>query len=83
MHVVQVIAMLDIVDRSSSIIRDYGSYQVVEFSAFRHSTESEVRSRVFRIPGSYTDLFVGSAVKASLDDAGIRGLGYTPVPFAG
>jgi hypothetical protein len=81
MYAVQVVAILDVVDLESSEIDDYGSYQVVRFPAFHRS--ASVSQRVFRIPGSYTDLFVGSAVKGSLDDEGITGLGYTPVPVTG
>jgi hypothetical protein len=80
-HIVQVVAILDVVDLESSVVKDYGSYTVVEFPIFRAGAEDEVRSRVFRSAGGYTELFVGGDVKASLDGAGIVGLSYVPVPF--
>jgi hypothetical protein len=83
LFVVQVVAMLDVVDVDASVIADYGSYRVIEFPAFTEGSDDETRSRIFRIPGSYTDVFVGDLVKSSLDEAQVRGLGYTPVPSAG
>jgi hypothetical protein len=41
--------------------------------------ESGSEPNIFRIPGSYTDLFLGDLLKAALDEAEIAGLGYTPV----
>jgi hypothetical protein len=79
LHVVQVVAMLDIVDVDASVVADYGSYRVIEFPAFLAGHGDEIRSRIFRIPGSYTDLFLGDLLKAALDEAEIVGLGYTPV----
>ncbi|MGN9807090.1 hypothetical protein [Micromonospora sp. L32] len=83
MYIVQVIATLNVVDPEASIIHDYGSYRVVEFPAFRRSAADGISSRAFRVPGSYTDLFLGDVVKSSLDDAGIVGLRYTPIPLTG
>ncbi|MFF0152077.1 hypothetical protein [Micromonospora sp. NPDC005203] len=81
MHIVQVVSMLDIVDLDSSVIQDYGSYQVVDFPAFRRSADLDIGSRIFRVPGSYTGLFIGDTIRDSLDGAKISGLGYVPVPF--
>ena len=79
LYVVQVVAMLDIVDIDASVVADYGSYQVIEFPAFQAGHGDEIRSRIFRIPGSYTDLFLGDLLKSALDEAEIVGLRYTPV----
>jgi hypothetical protein len=83
LRIVQVVAMLDVVDIDASLVADYGSYRVIEFPAFRDDCDDEVRSRIFRIPGSYTDIFLGEFLKLSLDEAGIVGLGYRPIPTAG
>jgi hypothetical protein len=34
------------------------------------------------VPGSYTDVFVGEAVKEALEAANVTGLSYTPVEFS-
>jgi hypothetical protein len=73
--------MLDIVDREESIIDKYSSYEILRFPAFVRSAESETDRRAFRVPGSYTDVFVGKAVKQALETAAVTGLTYTPVPF--
>ncbi|GIF24002.1 hypothetical protein Ate02nite_67320 [Paractinoplanes tereljensis] len=83
LHIVQVVTMLDVVDVAASVVADYGSYRVIEFPAFRDGCDDEMRSRIFRIPGLYTDIFLGDLLKSSLDEAGIVGLGYSPVPVAG
>jgi hypothetical protein len=82
LHVVQVVTMLDVVDVDASVVADYGSYRVIEFPSFRDGCDDEIRSRIFRIPGSYTDIFLGDLLKSELDDAGIVGLGYSSVPIA-
>lgn len=83
LHIVQVVTMLDVVNVDASVVADYGSYRAIEFPAFRDDRNGETRSRIFRIPGSYTDIFLGELLKSSLDEAGIAGLRYSPVPFVG
>ena len=83
LHVVQVVGLVTEVDPAASVRRDYGSYQVVEFPALYRDAEPAVRTRAFRVPGNYTSVFVGAAVKEALDKAGIAGLSYTPLTFTG
>ena len=80
--VVQVVAMLDIVDREASIIDRYETYEILQFPTFVGQSRNAVAGRAFRVPGSYTDVFVGQAVKEALEAANVTGLSYTPVEFS-
>jgi hypothetical protein len=82
MYAVQIVSILDVVDLESSIIQNYGPYQVVGFPAFHRDAEGEIESHIFKIPESPFDIFLGKVVKDSLDRAGVRGLRCAPVPFA-
>lgn len=82
LFIVQVVSILDVIDRAASIIDKLPSYEVLRFPSFLNRAKVEVARRVFRVPGSYTDLFMGVEVKRELDAAKISGLRYVPVPFA-
>ena len=83
LFVVQVITVLDIVDREESIIDTYPTYEILRFPAFRAGSEELVERRVFRVPGSFPDVFIGARIREELDRAGVTGFNYAPVPFAG
>jgi hypothetical protein len=80
-RIVQAAVILDVVDREHSIIDVYSTYEILRFPAFLESSRAEVARRVFRVPGSYVDVFVGEDLRAALDEAGIHGLNYAKVKF--
>jgi hypothetical protein len=80
--VVQATTILDIVDRESSIVDKYPSYEVLRFPVFRRGSKEVIESRVFRVPGSYIDVFMGKHIQSALEDAGLTGLRFAPVDFA-
>jgi hypothetical protein len=82
-HVVQVTAMLDIVDPETSIIDRYPSYEILRFPTFVAEAREQVADRIFRVPGSYIDVFVGSNIRKAFDDAKMTGFTYAPVSFVG
>lgn len=80
--VVQAPQVLDVVDRNASVIDVYPSYEVLRFPAFRRSMADAVSSRIFRVPGGITMVFVGDLLKHELEKAGIEGLRFVPVDWA-
>lgn len=80
--VVQVVSVLDVVDRESSIIDRYPSYEILQFPTFFRSASATVASRVFRVRGSATMIFMGETVKQAIDNAGIKGFRFTPIDWS-
>jgi len=80
--VVQVLSVLDVVDRENSIIDKYPSYEILRFPIFFRGASAAVASRIFRVPGSTTMIFVGDTVKQAIDNAGIKGFRFTPVDWS-
>ncbi|MFD4138811.1 hypothetical protein [Streptomyces sp. NPDC058572] len=83
LFVVQVTAVIDdVVDREASLIDTYETYEALRFPAFRRSMADAVASRVFRVPGSVSDVFVGEHVRQALTDAGVTGLRFVRADWA-
>jgi hypothetical protein len=79
--VVQAPTVLDVVDREASVIDTYPKYEALRFPAFRRSAADSLASRVFRVPGGITMVFVGERVKQALDEAGVQGITYVAVDW--
>lgn len=80
--VVQVLTVLDVVDRENSIIDRYPSYEILRFPTFFRSASAAVASRIFRVPGSAAMIFMGEIVKQAIDTAGIKGFRFTSVDWS-
>lgn len=80
--VVQVLNVLDVVDRENSIIERYPSYEVLQFPSLYRSASSQVAGRIFRVPGSVTMILMGEDVKQAADTAGLKGFKFTPVEWS-
>ncbi|MEU6484265.1 hypothetical protein [Streptomyces sp. NPDC046887] len=81
-YVVQASSVLDVVVREASVIDIYETYDALRFPAFRRDMHEALASRVFRVPGGITMVFVGGAVKEALDEAGVKGFRYVKVDWA-
>jgi hypothetical protein len=81
-HVVQAPNVLDVVVKEASVIDTYETYEALRFPAFRRDREEELASRVFRVPGGITMVFMGERVKQALDEVGVKGLRYVEVDWA-
>ncbi len=79
---VQVVSVLDVVDREHSIIDRYPSYEVLQFPTFFRSAAAMVASRIFRVPGSVSMICMGETVKQAIEHAGLKGLNFIPVDWS-
>lgn len=79
---VQAPNVLDVVDRNKSIIDKYETYEALRFPAFKVSEADGIASRVFRVPGDITMVFVGDVIKDALEDAGVEGFRFLFVDWA-
>lgn len=82
LHVVQAVAVLDVVDREASLIDRQATYEILQFPAFFHSVADEISTRVFRVPGMHTAVFVGEAVKRALESSGTAGIRFVAVDWS-
>ncbi len=82
LFLVQILTVLDVVDRENSIIDRFPSYEILRFPAFSRSSRSLVENRIFRVPGSATMIFMGERVKQAVEGAGVKGLGFVPVEWS-
>jgi hypothetical protein len=80
--VVQVLNILDVVDRERSVIDKYPSYEVLQFPSLFRSASTLVANRIFRVPGSVSMILMGETVKRAFDEAGLKGLQFTPVDWS-
>lgn len=80
---IQVVGVLDdVVDREHSLIDRYPTYEMLRFPAFFRSAVPTVASRIFRVPGSVSMIFMGETVKQAIEHAGLKGLKFIPVDWS-
>lgn len=79
---VQVVSVLDVVDREHSIIDRYPGYEILQFPTFFRSAAPTVASRIFRVPGSVSMKFMGETVKQAIENAGLKGLRFIPIDWS-
>lgn len=73
--VVQAPNVLDVVAKEASVIHTYETYEALRFPAFRRDREADVASRVFRVPGGITMVFMGGARQTGIGRG--RGEGFS------
>ena len=78
-HLLQVVGVQDVVDRENSIYTDYGT---LGFPSFFRSQGPRLSGRLFRVPESVVDVFVGGGIKEALEAHGCAGLRFVPVDWS-